>query len=88
MSVEQIEEYPQKSGVSILKVFCKLTEVLSKGETTYHRILRYIDNAYFYLRYGLQDYFKDSHISVPQYRLDTEGFMVHPITGKKLCPFN
>lgn len=63
------------------------TDKISEEEATYRHILRYKDNAWFYLRYNLEDYFKDNHIAVPEYRLDTDGFMVHPITNQKLCPF-
>lgn len=63
------------------------TGQISEEEATYRHILRYKDNAWFYLRYNLAEYFKDNHIAVPEYRLDAEGFMVHPITNQKLCPF-
>lgn len=63
------------------------TGQISEEEATYRHIMRYADNAWYYLRYGLQDYFKQYHIPVPQYNLDAYGFMVHPITGQKLCPF-
>ena len=63
------------------------TGQISEEEAIYRHILRYSENAWFYLRYGLEQYFKDYHIPVPKYSLDTEGFMVHPITGQKLCPF-
>lgn len=64
------------------------TGIISEEEATYRHILRYVDNAWYYLRYGLEQYFKDNHILVPQYSLDTNGFMIHPITGQRLCPFN
>lgn len=63
------------------------TGKISEEEATYQHIMRYADNAWYYLRYGLQEYFKDNHIPVPEYRLDEQGFMIHPITGQKLCPF-
>lgn len=63
------------------------TGQISEEEATYRHIMRYADNAWYYYRYGLQDYFKQYHIPVPQYRLDEYGFMIHPITGQKLCPF-
>lgn len=64
------------------------TGVLSEEEATYRHILRYKDNAWYYLRYNLEQYFKDYNIPVPKYSLNEQGFMIHPITGKKLCPFN
>ena len=39
-------------------------------------IIRYADNAWVYLRFGLQQYFKDNHIAVPSYTLNEEGLMV------------
>ena len=63
------------------------TGVISEEEATYKHILKYADNAWYYLRFGLQDYFEKHNIPVPEYLLDEQGFMIHPETGKKLCPF-
>ena len=63
------------------------TGKISEEEATYRHILRYADNAWFYLRYNLEDYFRQYHIPVPKYSLDTQGFMVHLITNQRLCPF-
>lgn len=63
------------------------TGQISEEEATYRHILRYADNAWYYLRYGLQDYFQQYHIPVPRYSLDDMGYLTHPITGKRLCPF-
>ena len=63
------------------------TGKISEEEAIYRHIMGYSNNAWFYLRYGLEHYFKDYHIKVPKYSLDTKGFMVHPITGQRLCPF-
>lgn len=63
------------------------TGKISEEEAIYQHILRYSNNAWYYYRYGLQDYFKQYHIPTPQYSLDEYGFMTHPITGQKLCPF-
>lgn len=62
------------------------TGQISEEEATYQHVMRYADNAWYYYRYGLQDYFKYYNIPVPEYRLDDMGFMINPITGKKLCP--
>jgi len=64
------------------------TGKISEEEAIYQHILRYADNAWYMLRYGLEDYYKENHIPIPRYALDANGFMVHPITGQKLCPFN
>lgn len=63
------------------------TGQISEEEATYRHILRYADNAWYMLRYDLEQYYKDNHIPIPEYRLDENGFMIHPITGQKLCPF-
>ena len=63
------------------------TGQISEEEATYRHILKYSDNAWYYLRFGLEDYYRENHISIPQYSLDSDGFMVHSITGQKLCPF-
>lgn len=63
------------------------TGQISSEEATYRHILRYSTNAWYYLRFGLQDYFKENNIPVPEYSLDEQGFMIHPETGEKLCPF-
>lgn len=63
------------------------TGVISEEEAIYRHILRYSGNAWYMLRYGLEQYYKDNHIPIPEYRLDERGFMIHPITGQKLCPF-
>lgn len=63
------------------------TGQISEEEAIYRHILGYSQNAWFYLRYGLEQYFKDYNIPVPKYSLNENGFMVHPITGQRLCPF-
>lgn len=63
------------------------TGQISEEEATYRHILKYSDNAWYMLRYGLEDYYKEHNIPIPQYSLDSNGFMIHPITGQRLCPF-
>lgn len=64
------------------------TGKISEEEATYQHILGYADNAWYMLRYGLEGYYKENHIPIPKYSIDEQGFMVHHITGKKLCPFS
>lgn len=59
---------------------------ISEEEAVYHHVCRYADNAWFYYRYNLTKYFRDNHLKVPDYAIDEEGYMTHPITGQKLCP--
>ena len=63
------------------------TGQISEEEATYRHILKYSDNAWYMLRYGLEDYYNEYSIPIPQYSLDSNGFMIHPITGQRLCPF-
>lgn len=59
---------------------------ISEEEAVYHHVCHYADNAWFYYRYNLTEYFRDNHLKVPDYAIDEEGYMTHPITGQKLCP--
>lgn len=63
------------------------TGQITEDEAIYQHIMRYADNAWYYLRFGLQEYFTEHNIPVPEYDLDADGFMVDRLTGKKLCPF-
>lgn len=63
------------------------TGQISEEEAIYRHILRYADNAWYMLRYGLEAYYKEHNIPIPQYSLDSDGFMIHSITGQRLCPF-
>lgn len=63
------------------------TGKITEEEATYQHILRYSTNAWYYLRFGLQDYFKEHNIPVPEYDLDENGFMIDGVSGEKLCPF-
>lgn len=65
------------------------TGKISEEEATFRHIMRYAkNNAWYVYRYNLFDYFKQYNISIPEFRLDEQGFMVHPITNQKLCPFH
>lgn len=61
--------------------------IISEEEATYQHILRYSNNAWYYLRFGLQDYFEQNNIPVPKYDLDENGFMIDINTRQRLCPF-
>lgn len=63
------------------------TGQISEEEATYRHIMRYAENAWYYFRYGLQEYYKDNNIPVPKYQLNEQGFMVDRITQKRLCPY-
>lgn len=64
------------------------TGIISAEEATYRHVIRYAkDNAWYYYRYNLEQYFKDNHIPIPDFTTDERGFMRHPITNQLLCPF-
>lgn len=66
----------------------ELTKKISSDYATYLHIVRYVnDNPWYVYRFGLEGYCKDNHISAPTFRIDSNGFMVHPITGQKFCPY-
>jgi hypothetical protein len=60
------------------------TGQISKDEGTYRHVMRYADNAWYYYRYNLVEYFKDNNIPTPTYDLDENGFMIDTITRKRL----
>lgn len=63
------------------------TSRITEEEAIYRHVLRYaVDNAWYVYRYNLFDYFKDNRIPIPVYALDSEGYMIHSVTGQRLCP--
>lgn len=64
------------------------TGVVSEEEATYRHVRRFIDtNPWYVYRYNLQEYCKDNNIVIPDFRLDEQGFMIHPVTGKRFSPY-
>ena len=64
------------------------TGVISQEEATYRHVRRYVDdNPWYVYRYVLEEYCKDNHIVIPNFTLDEQGFMIHPITGQRFCPY-
>lgn len=45
------------------------------------------ENAWYVYRYNLFDFFTDRRITIPKFKLDDYGNMIHPVTGNRLCPF-
>lgn len=65
------------------------TGVISSDEAIYKHVMKYAkDNAWYYYRYNLEQYFRENHIPIPNFITDEDGFMRHPVTNKLLCPFN
>lgn len=75
----------RRNDLGILEL--ERTGQISAEEATYRHVLRYAGNAWYFYRYGLQEYFKDNNIPIPTYDLDKNGCMIHPVTGQKLCPY-
>ena len=63
------------------------TGKISEDEAIYRHVCRHAsNNAWYYYRYNLTEYFTDNHIPVPAFSTDSDGFMTHSITGQRLCP--
>ena len=63
------------------------TGQISEDEAVYRHVLRYAsDNAWYYYRYNLTEYFMNNHLKIPDYVIDSNGFMTHSVTGRRLCP--
>ena len=64
------------------------TGKICEEEATFRHVMRYArDNAWYIYRYNLFDYFRQYNVPIPQFSLDSQGYMIHPITGQRLCPF-
>lgn len=76
----------RKDDLDILDL--ERTGIISSDEAIYRHVMRYAsDNAWYYYRYNLEQYFKDNHIAIPDFKLDNQGFMIHPVTDKRLYPY-
>lgn len=63
------------------------TGQISEDEAIYRHVLRHAaNNAWYYHRYNLADYFKDNHLKIPTFSTDTDGYMIHSVTEVRLCP--
>lgn len=66
----------------------ELTSQISSKEATYLHVKRHVDNNPWYVyRYNLFDYCNQSNIVIPDFALDSQGFMINPVTKKRLCPY-
>lgn len=62
--------------------------VVSHEEANYLRAKELIkSNAWYVYRYNLFDYCKENNIKIPNFGLDSQGFMINPNTGLRLCPY-
>ena len=95
ISAYQLEMQYEDYMYSFLKDRRKDTDILdlertgqiSEDEAVYRHVLRYAsDNAWYYYRYNLTEYFMNNHLKIPDYVIDSNGFMTHSVTGRRLCP--
>lgn len=62
------------------------TGKISEDEAVYKHVLRHAaDNAWYVYRYNLFEYFRNNHLKVPDYAINEDGYMTHPVTGQRLC---
>lgn len=62
--------------------------VFSHEEATYLRAKELIEsNPWYAYRYNLFDYCKENKIVIPNFTLDKQSFMIHSVTGSRLCPY-
>lgn len=66
----------------------ELTGKISSDEAIYLHVKRYAGtNPWFVYRYNLFDYCSQHNITIPPFKLDNQGFMIHPVTKERLCPY-
>lgn len=66
----------------------ELTGQISTEEATEMHIRRYVElNPWYAYRYNLFDYCQAHNIVIPDFILDSQGFMIDPITKSKFCPY-
>lgn len=66
----------------------ELTNKITIDYATYLHIKRYVEaNPWYVYRYNLFDYCKQNNIIIPKFKLDSQGFMINPVTKQRLCPY-
>lgn len=66
----------------------ELTGKISSDEAIYLHVKRYAGtNPWYIYRYNLFDYCSQHNIVIPSFELDAQGFMIHPVTKQRLCPY-
>ena len=66
----------------------ELTKKITTQQAIYLHVKRYVsNNPWFVYRYNLFDYCRQYSIVIPHHNLDNQGFMIHPETHKRLCPY-
>lgn len=66
----------------------ELTGRITSQQAIYLHVKRYAGvNPWYVYRYNLFEYCKENHIQIPSFSLDSQGFMINPHTGQRLCPY-
>lgn len=66
----------------------ELTGKITSDYATYLHVKRYVENnAWYIYRYNLFEYCKQNNIAIPDFSLDSQGFMINPVTKERLCPY-
>ena len=66
----------------------EVKEIVSHEGANYLRAKELIEsNPWYVYRYNLFEYCKDNNIEIPNFGLDSQGFMINPNTGLRLCPY-
>lgn len=66
----------------------ELTGRITSQQAIYYHVKRYVENNPWYAyRYNLFEYCRQHNINIPSFELDNQGFMIHPVTGERLCPY-
>lgn len=66
----------------------ELTKKITAQQAIYYHVKRYVEsNPWYVYRYYLFDYCRQYSIVIPHHNLDNQGFMIHPETHKRLCPY-
>lgn len=66
----------------------ELTRKITTQQAIYLHVKRYAGtNPWYIYRYNLFDYCSQHNIAIPSFELDAQGFMIHPVTKQRLCPY-
>ena len=66
----------------------EVKSIITHKEANYIRAKQLIEsNPWYVYRYNLFGYCKENNIKIPEFKLDSQGFMIHPVTRERLCPY-
>lgn len=66
----------------------ELTRKITTQQAIYLHVKRYVSNNPWYVyRYNLFAYCQVNQITIPSFELDSQGFMINPVTKQRLCPY-